>query len=131
MILAIPLTKKSGPKTTTVVNEDATRAIPTSDDPETDALMGSAPSSTCLTTFSNTTIALSTTIPPAMARLMRDTTLIVYPIEKRPIKAAIMEKGMVNVTSKLVRMRRRKTKQTITTNMPPAMADLAKVYIIL
>ncbi len=81
MIPAIPLTKSSGAKTATVVKVDAVTALATSDAPATEAFLESAPSSTCLTTFSRTTMALSTTIPAAMTRLISDMTLIVYPIE--------------------------------------------------
>ncbi len=129
-IPAIPLTKRRGTKTTTTLRADAATANPTSEAPVTAAVFGSSPPSICRTTFSSTTMASSTTIPIAMARLMREITLKVYPMKWSPIKEAIMDKGIDIVTIRLDRNLRRKRKQTVTTRMPPTIAAAARFLII-
>ncbi len=72
-----PDTKTSGRKTATVVNVEAMTAVPTSAAPKTAASRGLWPSSMCRVMFSRMTMALSTTMPMAMLRLISETTLMV------------------------------------------------------
>ena len=71
-----PLKKIMGRKMTTVVRVEAVMAMPIWEAPCMAAGPGRAPRSTWRTIFSSTTMALSTTMPEAMARAMRVTVLM-------------------------------------------------------
>ena len=74
---AKPVRNISGTKTTTVVMVEAVMARAISLAPNMAAAPTRLPFSTCRMMFSSTTMALSTTIPEAMARAMRETRLMV------------------------------------------------------
>ena len=73
MIPARPVRNIRGTKTTTVVMVEAVMASPISLAPKMAAAVTFSPFSTWRMMFSNTTMPLSTTMPAAMARAMRDT----------------------------------------------------------
>ena len=77
MIPASPVRNIRGRKITTVVMVEAVMAMPISLVPKTAAVVTRPPCSTCRVMFSSTTIPLSTTMPEAMARDMRDMRLMV------------------------------------------------------
>ncbi|MPM73650.1 hypothetical protein SDC9_120632 [bioreactor metagenome] len=77
MIPTIPPMKSIGRKTTSVVAVEAAIAIPISEAPKIAACLSFDPFSICWVMFSNTTMALSTTIPIAITKAINENRLMV------------------------------------------------------
>lgn len=102
-----------------MVRVEATTAPATSRSPSETASSRPFPPSRCRSTFSSTTIALSTTMPIASDSAIRLMMLSDWPAKCRTAKTTIIEDGMARATTTEERMRRRNKKTTTTTNTPP------------
>ena len=80
---AIPLIMVKGKNTANIVRVDAITEIATSLVANTAALLGRLPFSICVVTFSNTTIASSTTIPIAMESDDNEMVLSEFPVANK------------------------------------------------
>ncbi len=116
----MPVVKIMGRNTIIVVIVEAEIAIPISDAPWIAALSRNRPPvSSFRVIFSMMTMALSTTMPIAMARDISEITLMVYPSMNMALIDTIRENGMVNDTIRDDRKLPRNRKVTSMTRMPP------------
>ncbi len=107
----MPVTMVRGKKTAIRVRVEAITDMATSFVPCTAACFGSLPLSICVVTFSNTTMASSTTIPIDIDNADSDTMLSVLPVAARYINEAIRETGIV-ITIIIVALQRPRNKNT-------------------
>ena len=111
---AMPPTNMIGANMHIVVSVEATTAVPTSLVPNIAPSVRPWPLSRCRLMLSTTTIALSTTIPTATARLASVLVLIVYPASLIMMNVIISDTGIDVQTIRLARKLRRK--KSITRN---------------
>ena len=124
---AIPLTNIRGINTTIVVKAEAVMAGATSFVAKTAASSGFSPESIWRVIFSKTTMALSTTMPMAIAKLIKDIMFIVNPFTKRKMNAQISEKGMDKEIIILAKVFLKKSKATKITKIPATIKVLVKL----
>ena len=84
----------------------------------------------CVVTFSNTTMASSTTIPMAMESDESEMILIVFPDIARYMNEAIRESGIVIQIINVARQRPRNRNTTITTNSRAYITVSVKLSIV-
>ena len=127
---AIPLIMVSGINTHSMVSVEAITEIPTSAVPCTAASVGFSPRSRCDVTFSNTTMASSTTIPMAMDKALMEMMLSVLPVAYRYIREASRAMGMDSTTMRVPFNRPRKRNTTsITTRKVMKMVSFRELMV--
>ena len=129
-IPAIPVTMVNGRNTANMVSVEAITEIATSLVACTAACFGLLPRSICVVTFSNTTMASSTTIPIAMDSELREMMFNVFPDANKYAKAAINEIGIVRIIINVALQRPRKINTTNITTMKVIMIVSCKLSIV-
>ncbi len=123
----IPGINASGESTKSVHRLATNSGIATSLAPKNAESCGSSPSERCRCVFSRQMIALSTSGPMARAIPASVMTLIVFPVNLRPITEAVMAIGIIKTAINVMRHSPRKRKITSEQRMAPRIPSWARL----
>src|SRR5258708_4186826 len=116
----MPLMKLTGRNTAMMVNEVATTASPISSAASSAAWKPLLPMRICLTMFSISTMASSTSTPATRERPNSVMVLIVNPINCMNANVGIADSGIANAEIKVARQLPRKNQTTTTASTEPS-----------